>query len=172
MSPYQLLARGPQNASRSILLAPPTNAFSGLWYAIRTRRIFLAAVGLASVLSEFLGIFLSNVPFQVTQTYLVFQISIWTAVGILSFMVLVIFISFFIKWPYMPVNPSTIAGAMYYLCDSPMLDKFEGLSTLKRKERDHKVKELTLLYEFSETKGTPGRVGMGVNTFDRNGLIP
>lgn len=59
-------------------------------------------------------------------------------------MVLVIVVSFFVEWPHMPVDPSTIAGAMYYVCDSPILDKLEGLSTLNRKERDHKVKELAL----------------------------
>ncbi|KAI1131821.1 hypothetical protein F5Y10DRAFT_285311 [Nemania abortiva] len=163
LSQYRLLASKPQNTSRSILLAPPTNAFSGLWHAIRTRRVFLGVTGLASVLSEFLGIFLSNVPFQVTQTHLVCLVSIWTTVGILSFMVLLIITSFFISWPDMPVDPSTIIGAMYYIHDSPMLDKFEGLSILDRKERDHRVMELGLLYEFSYIRGISGRFGMSVN---------
>ncbi|KAI8634512.1 hypothetical protein F5Y19DRAFT_213645 [Xylariaceae sp. FL1651] len=165
MSPYQLLARRPQYASRSILLAPPTNAFSGLWYAARSRRIFLAVVALASIVSESLSIFLSNVPFQVTQTYLVSQMSCWAAVSILSLMVLTVIISFYIKWPHMPVDPSTIAGAMYYVCDSPVLDRFEGLSKLKKKERDRKVTELALLYEFGEIEGTSGSRRVGVNIF-------
>ncbi|RWA13532.1 hypothetical protein EKO27_g1535 [Xylaria grammica] len=172
LSPYQLLAHRPQIASRSILLAPPTNAFSGLWYAVRTRHVFIGFISLASALSEFLGIFLSNVPFQVTQTYLVFQVSFMAAVGILSFMALVIFMSFFVKWPYMPADPSTIAGAMYYVCDSPMLDNFEGLSMLKRRERDHMVTELSLHYEFGETKGISGEVRTIVKTSDTDSSTP
>ncbi|KAI1421260.1 hypothetical protein F5Y12DRAFT_768672 [Xylaria sp. FL1777] len=172
MTPYQLLANRPQNASRSILLAPPTNAFSGIWYAARTRHLFLGAVGLASVLSNFLGIFLSNVPFQVTQTYLVFQISTWTAIGILSFMILIIAVSFFIKWPYMPVDPSSIAGAMYYIHDSSMLDKFEGLGTLKKGERDRRVMGLCLSYELRKVKDDMGKVKMVIDALDTTGLVP
>ncbi|KAI0410809.1 hypothetical protein F5X98DRAFT_384839 [Xylaria grammica] len=172
LSPYQLLAHRPRIASRSILLAPPTNAFSGLWYAVRTRHVFIGFISLASALSEFLGIFLSNVPFQVTQTYLVFQVSLMAAVGILSFMALVIFMSFFVKWPYMPADPSTIAGAMYYVCDSPMLDNFEGMSMLKRRERDRMVTELSLHYEFGETKGISGEVRTIVKTSDTDSSTP
>ncbi|KAJ2993519.1 hypothetical protein NUW58_g1814 [Xylaria curta] len=160
---YQLLATQPQSATRSILLAPPTNAFSGFWYAARTRSGFLATAGLASVLSEFLGIFLSNVSFQVTQTFLVSQISIWTSVGILSFMVLVIVISFYVKWPHMPADPSTIAGAIYYIHNSSMPGRFEGLGTLNRKERDQKVTELALLYELGTIKSVLGAPTVSVD---------
>jgi hypothetical protein len=166
LSPYQLLARGPQNAKRSILLAPPTNAFLGLAYATRTRDVFLGAVAIAAALSEVLGIFLSNIPFQVTETFLVFQISLWTAVGILSFMVLVILGSFFVKWPSMPVDPSTIAGAMYYISDLSTLDRFEELSMLKRMERDNRVRKMGLLYGFTDREDTSGRLGMRINTLD------
>jgi hypothetical protein len=79
-------------------------------------------------------------------------------------MVLIAIISFFVKWPHMPVDPSTIAGAMYYICDSPLLEKLEGLSTLERKERDCKVNEMALLYEFGEMEGTSGSRRIGVST--------
>ncbi|KAI0439482.1 hypothetical protein F4803DRAFT_554013 [Xylaria telfairii] len=172
ISPYELLASRPQSANRSILLAPPTNPFSGLQYAARTRRPYLVAVCLGSVFSEFLGIFLSNIPFQVTQTFLVYQISIWMSVGILSFMVIIIVASFFIKWPYMIVDPRSIAGAIYYISDSPMLERFDGLSILKRKERDEIVMKLDLLYEFKEKSNHSDRVRMGINTSNRKGSIP
>lgn len=40
--------------------------------------------------------------------------------------------SFFVKWPDTPVEPSSIAGAMYYMCDTSVTDRFEGLSTLSK----------------------------------------
>ncbi|KAI1121734.1 hypothetical protein F5Y10DRAFT_288177 [Nemania abortiva] len=150
MTPYQMLAEKPRKACQSILLAPPTNAFSGLWYAVRTRRVFLGLVSLVSILSESLGVFLGNIPFKVTQTFFVFQICTWTAVGIMSLMVLILLGSFFVRWPDMPVNPSTIAGAMYYVCDTSLVEKFEGLSTLSRMQRDITVTNMALLYEFNE----------------------
>ncbi|KAI0441076.1 hypothetical protein F4803DRAFT_563346 [Xylaria telfairii] len=165
IGPYQLLSRKPQPAGRSIILAPPTNAFSGLWYAVRTRSVFLALVAVASILSESLSIFLSNVPFKVTQTYLVSQLSCWTAVGIMSFMLLVVLLSFGVKWPHMPVDPSTIAGAMYYVYDPPFLEKMEGLSTLERQERDRRVTDLALLYRFGEVDDASGGRRIGVSIF-------
>ncbi|KAI0100282.1 hypothetical protein GGR51DRAFT_358806 [Nemania sp. FL0031] len=160
MVPYQALSERPREASQSILLAPPTNAFSGLWYAARTRRLFLGVVSLASIFSQSLSIFLSNVPFQVTQTLLVYKISVWTSVGIMSSMFLILLVSFFIKWPDMPVGPGTIAGAMYYLCGTT--EMFEGLGTLSKEKRDRTITDMGLLYEFGETVSAVGdsRIGL------------
>ncbi|KAI0154329.1 hypothetical protein GGR57DRAFT_466667 [Xylariaceae sp. FL1272] len=171
MSPYQLLARRPQPAARSILLAPPTNAFSGILFAFRTRRIYLGLVSFASILSEFLGIFLSNVPFQVTQTFLLSQISIWTSVSILSLMLLLGLVSFFMAWPNMPVDPSTIAGAMYYIADSPVLQHLEGMSVMDRKDRDRAIAERGDLYEFGEFETPSGSTKTGVNVIHTDGFM-
>jgi hypothetical protein len=166
MSPYHLLSSRPQYARHSILLSPPTNAFSGIYSGIRRHHSFLAIVGLTSVLSEFLTIFLANVPFRVTQTFLVARICTWSAVGILCVMVLVVAGSFFVKWPHMPLDPSTIAGAMYYVCDSWMGESFEGTSVMERRERDWKVNEMGLRYEFGEMTGVSGTLRVGVDIAD------
>ncbi|KAI0418768.1 hypothetical protein F5X98DRAFT_109463 [Xylaria grammica] len=172
MTSYQVLAERPREASQSILRASPTNAFSGLRHAAQTRRSFLGIVSLASIFAQFLSIFLSNVPYRVTQTFLVSQLSIWTAVGIMSFMILIILSSFFVKWPDMPVNPSTIAGAMYYVSDISVVDKFEGLSTMDKKERDRTVTDMALLYEFGETGSAPGSSRIGLIVLDSREFIP
>ncbi|KAI1769766.1 hypothetical protein F4818DRAFT_456612 [Hypoxylon cercidicola] len=169
LSPYQLLAKSPQHARRSILLAPPTNAFSGLWSSIRRRHGFLAVVALASILSEFLTIFLGNIPFQITQTLLVHNLCTWAAVGILCIMILVVAGSLFVTWPHIPVDPSTVAGAMYYVCDSLMLDRFEGLSTMKRQDRDKRVNEMGLKYKFGKITGASGVVRVGVDISSSSG---
>ncbi|KAI1741041.1 hypothetical protein F4680DRAFT_447408 [Xylaria scruposa] len=160
--PYLVLTERPREASQSVLLAPPTNAFSGLWHAVRTRRLFLGAVSIASILSQSLSIFLSNVPFRVTQTFLVSQLSIWTSVGIMSFMLLILLTSFFVKWPNMPVKPGTIAGAMYYVCNTSTVDMFESLSTLGKEDRDRTVTDMALLYELRETMSAAGSSSIGL----------
>ncbi|KAI1114806.1 hypothetical protein F5Y14DRAFT_412904 [Nemania sp. NC0429] len=172
MTPYQVLAERPREASRTILSAPPTNAFSGLWRAARTHRPFLGFVSLASILSESLGIFLGNVRFQVTQTLFVFQLCTWSAVGIMSIMVLVLSASFFMRWPDMPIEPSSIAGAMYYVCDSNVADRFEGLSTLNKQQRDRIVIDMALLYEFSEMMSATGGSKIGLKALNADGFIP
>ncbi|KAI1327624.1 hypothetical protein F5Y16DRAFT_371250 [Xylariaceae sp. FL0255] len=169
MVPYQLLSQRPQAATRSVLLSHPTNCFSAIWYALRTRHLFLGAVGLASLLSEFLGLFLSTVPYQVAETLLVSQLSIWMSVTILSYMVLLVLGSFCMRWPHMPVDPRSIVGAMYYVCRSPIMHQFTGLglSVLDKKERDERVTMLGLEYGFGEmgtakSKGSDSRVGVQV----------
>lgn len=164
MSPYHLLSSRPQYARQSILLAPPTNAISGIYSGMRRRHGFLSVVGLTAVLSEFLTVFLANIPFRVTQTFLVARICTWSAVGILCIMILVVVASFFVKWPHMPIDPSTIAGAMYYVCDSWMLESFEGLGDLTRKERDWKVNEMGARYAFGEMGGVSQTWRIGVDT--------
>ncbi|RYO95331.1 hypothetical protein DL763_003755 [Monosporascus cannonballus] len=163
ISPYHLLAQAPQSARRSILLAQPTNEFSGLWSAVRRRDGFLAVVALTSVLSELLPVLLAEIPFRVSQTYLVHLVTTWSAVGILCIMLLVLVASFFVKWPHMPLDPTTVAGAMYYVADSWMLGGFDGLGTLGPKDRDRRVVALGLKYRFGQMTGVSGDTRVGVD---------
>ncbi|RYP22650.1 hypothetical protein DL765_001500 [Monosporascus sp. GIB2] len=163
ISPYHLLAQAPRSARRSILLAPPTNAFSGLWSAVRRRDGFLAVVALTSVLSELLPVLLAEIPFRVSQTYLVHRITTWSAVGILGIMLLVLIASFFVKWPHMPLDPTTVAGAMYYVADSWMVGGFDGLGTLGPKDRDRRIVALGLKYRFGQMTGVSGETRVGVD---------
>lgn len=78
----------------------------------------MSVISFTAILSIFTPILLSNVPFIVTQTWTAHLITAWMTVAILAFMALVLVGSFFVKWPPMPVDPSTIVGTLYYLCDA------------------------------------------------------
>jgi len=134
--------------------------------AVRQRQVFLIMVAGTAVLAEFMPILLGNVPFRVTQTWTASQTCTWMAVGILSLMWLVVVGSFFIRWPHLPVDPSTIAGAMYYVCDSWMLESLEGLSMLDKEERDQRVAGLGLKFRFGDMVGVSGRRRIGVDGVD------
>lgn len=57
----------------------------------------------------------------------------------------------------LPAKVDTIAGCMYYLCESGMLKDFEGLSVVARcKERDRLVGEMNKLYVFGKVRGGRG----------------
>ncbi|KAK4663183.1 hypothetical protein QC763_606380 [Podospora pseudopauciseta] len=163
LSPYQLMSQSPRPAHQSITLSPPMNAFSGIGSAIKRRHIFLIVVAFVAILSEFLPILLNNVPFRVTQTWIASRVCTWLAVAIMAIMWIVVAASFFIKWPHMPVDPSTIAGAMYYVCDSWMLWSLEGLSQVPKKERDRKVREMGMQYAFGNIVGQSGKKRVGVD---------
>lgn len=134
--------------------------------AVRQRQVFLIMVAGTAVLAEFMPILLGNVPFRVTQTWTASRTCTWMAVGILSLMWLVVVGSFFIRWPHLPVDPSTIAGAMYYVCDSWMLESLEGLSMLDKEERDQRVAGLGLKFRFGDMVGVSGRRRIGVDGMD------
>lgn len=115
------------------------------------------------MISEFLPILLSQIPFRVTSIHIVHVITTWTAVGVLCVMVLVLLSSFFIRWPHTPLDPTTIAGAMYYVADSRMLDDFQGLSMVERKDRDQRIVDLGLRYRFGPMMGVGGKPRVGVD---------
>ncbi|KAK4457627.1 hypothetical protein QBC42DRAFT_300979 [Cladorrhinum samala] len=166
LSPYLLLSQSPRAAQDSIILSPPMNAFSGIWGAIKRRHFFLIVVASIAILTEFMPVLLSNVPFRVTQTWLTSRVCNWLAVGILCVMWLAVVGSFFVSWPHMPVDPSTIGGAMYYVCDSWMLWSLEGFSMLNREGRDRKVAQLGFKVHFGNIAGLDGRRRVGVDRVD------
>jgi hypothetical protein len=110
---------------------------------------------------------------RVTQTWLVARVCTWAAIGILGIMTLVILSSFFcVRWPSQragavpAVNPSTIAGAVYCVADSWMLAGFEGISSLKRSERDRRIESLGQRYEFGEITGVGGTLRVAADSVD------
>lgn len=167
--PYQLLSKHALPGERSILLSPPTNAFYGIYSAFRQRSIFLGAVSFATILAELiLPVTLSHIPFSHLDTYETQLVCAWLSISILALMILIIVYSFFMRWPNMPVDPRTIAGAMFYVCDSWMLDTMEGATTLGKKQRDSFIYSQKLGYEFAVSKGVSGKERMNVDLSPRS----
>jgi len=178
ISPFRLLARSPRPAHSSILLSPPRNGFSGLWAGVRRGDVLLAITSFISICSELLPLFLANTPFRSTQLYIVNRGCTYAGIGVMSVMVIVLAGSFAVKWPSMPLDPSTAAGAMWYVCDSYMVvgggmdgsagiitggGGMSGLSRLNRKERDKRVMDLGMRYGFGRTIGAGGQARIGVD---------
>lgn len=68
--------------------------------------------------SEFLPIFLANVPWNMSELEVVYDFSYWVTLGVVCVMVLLIAASFLIRWTRLPADPSTLAGAIYIAIDS------------------------------------------------------
>jgi hypothetical protein len=117
LSPYKLISGNELRVKAALYLDPPTNAFSGLFCALsgRHRDIYLCAVAVTSIISEFLPALLNNVPYRVVETHLVHMVCTWISVVVLCIMIIVVVGSFFVNWPHMPMDPATVAGAMYYV---------------------------------------------------------
>ena len=129
------------------------------------RDVFVTLVALAAVLSKFTPILLANIPFSPWLTWPTHRACTWTAVGILGFMVLTLGYGLvFIKYPHMPVHPGTLAGSMYYVCDSAMLDDIraaplamERTPSRRRPGRDGRT------YGFGKMLGVSGQTRVGID---------
>lgn len=109
---------------------------------------------------------LSHVPFSKTETYLTQLVCSWLSIAILGLMILTLVASFFVKWPHLPVDPRTIAGAMYYICDSGMLETLDGMSTMQKRDRNMGIRRMGRKYGFGYIDGLNGRRRVGVDIVD------
>lgn len=171
--PYQVMSRGPQTAAHSVLLTRPTNGVSGFWSAIKHGQLFPAIVAIMNILSEFMPILLSNIPYSLSQVRIAHDICTQLSVGILSAMALTIISSFVVRWPDMPVDPRSVAGAMYYVSESVMVDHFSGMASMDNKERERRIRELGGTYMYGELTTRTGEKRPAVEWDDRTlGIIP
>ncbi|KAH7026701.1 uncharacterized protein B0I36DRAFT_161379 [Microdochium trichocladiopsis] len=119
MTPYRILNSNPTRASEAVNMNLSTNQFSGLGRSLSfwqgTHDWFLASVAAVALLAEFLPALLSNVPYRVVQTSETHTACVYLSCAVLGLMLLVTCASFLVDWPHMPVDPSTLAGAMYYI---------------------------------------------------------
>lgn len=172
LSPYLQLSKRPLPAERSILLSPPTNAISGIYSALRQRNLFLGCLAVATLLAELcLPVTLSHVPFSRLDKLSTERFCIWASIAILCLMLLVLCASLAIDWPHLPLDPRTIAGAMFYVCDSRMLAAFEGIGpgAAGKRERDRDVRCLRSRYGYGIVHGVSGGERMGVDVCDDRG---
>ena len=169
MTPFLILSLRTQPPGCSILFTPSTNAFSGIYSAVRHRQPFLFVVSLAAILSEFLPVILSNVPFNLAQTGTAATICAILSCLFLGFMLIVLGASFFVRYPPMPVDPRCVAGLLWYVSKSRMLEDFEGMSRLERKEREQRVKEMGKRYFYGVLAGEGQGTRLGVDS-DAGGL--
>ncbi|RYO90971.1 hypothetical protein DL763_005142 [Monosporascus cannonballus] len=131
MSPFRLLNRRNQHyAQEAIQTAPPTSVFSGAASTLRRRRrdLYLGVVAAAGVFAELLPLLLSNVPFEARRSYPGFEPCTWISIIILCLMILVVVGSFLVRWPHMPIDPTSLAGLLYYALDPEISSSVTGRS--------------------------------------------
>jgi len=208
--PYLLMSSGAVDAE-VLLRAQPTSALEALWQGVFSRsrsrlnkrnnnnpkekgeekkrgknNTMIGRIALAGVLNKlFAPVLLSNIPFQISQTWTTHEICVWLSVAVLGYSSLVLGWYLFggrvvsLLFPssfasrissggggggvHLPVHPQTLAGRMYYVCDSAVLSDFARLSMLSTRRRDERVLRLGRRYRFGDMVGVSGRRRVGVD---------
>ncbi|KAI1630688.1 hypothetical protein F4809DRAFT_635733 [Biscogniauxia mediterranea] len=116
LSPYRLFRKERVFKGLAFELNPPSNPFSGLVFSRSkgVRDLFLGIVSATAILSEILPMILGNVSSNGPAAGPVEDVCTWLSIAILSIMIFTVLGSFFVKWPHMSIDPSTMVGAMYY----------------------------------------------------------
>lgn len=116
LSPHKLFHRIRLYNGEAPYMTPPTNPFSGIWSSLTPGRrdIYLGFVSATAILSEILPLLLSTTLDKCTESFWAHTVCLWMAVSILGIMIFTVAGSFLVYWPHMPIDPSTVAGGMYY----------------------------------------------------------
>jgi len=171
LEPFRQLSLSPSKpAHKTLSVSPATSVFTGgLTGALRRGEIWMSVVSLTNVLSKITPTLLSNIPFNPIQTWDMHLACAWASVSCLALMSLVLVYGLvFVKRPkMMPIDPGSLAGRMYYLCDSgAVVEGCQGLSTLSRKEIDARLRlDRNSRYRFGKMVGTVSgeeRIGVDV----------
>ncbi|KAH8880941.1 hypothetical protein GQ53DRAFT_599966, partial [Thozetella sp. PMI_491] len=151
---FRRMSRQPQTARSSILVSPCPNPFFGLGPAILRGDRVVASIAFSAILSKLAPITLSNIPFNVSQTWMAHLVYAWATVGVMGVMIAVLGLwSLFIRYPHMPLDESRLLGAIYYVCDSSVVQDFQGSSVLTSAQRDRQTISIGKKYIFGEMIG-------------------
>jgi hypothetical protein len=127
---------------------------------LRNRHYTAAAVAFAAILSEFLVITLSGLPYRPGQLRSEFFFCGSASIAILLTLVAVLLgVNIWRRYlPPLPRKPSSVAAVMTYVCQSSMVADFEGLERVGVEKRDVEIKRLGKVYGYglkvNEEKGT------------------
>lgn len=160
LAPYLAMAKGPSISSKSIALPYASASYTHFVSSVASLRYLAVGISFSTILSDFLPLVLANVPFDRTTTWDAYVASTWVSVGLISFMVIVLLAmiavlllephSRFISTKRVQKNP--IKFILHTLNNSPdLMAHLHSLSELSTRERNRRVYDLSLRYEFVES---------------------
>jgi Protein of unknown function (DUF3433) len=159
MIPYRRLAK--QDASSRDLVVMPLHGVPITTFprAIWLGNFYHAFVAFVAILSDFLIIAVSAIPYNFGQLHNVSLVSSLTSLVILGVMMIAIITVFVWRLgnPKMPRQPDTLANVWMLLCGSRMLEDFEGMEEVSKKARDFAIRRSGRRYWFGKANGIDGK---------------
>lgn len=167
MEAFNNLSLRSSKASNSILLAKLLNPITSIFPTLLRGHLFTALVATCAFLAEVLTICLSNVHYNTSTTFTAFTVSTWLSCAILGVMILTLLAIAFHRQPKLPFKPNTIGAVLYFLCDSSLPERFEGMATWDGKLRNRRIREMEGVYGMwvkNTAQGGAGTITIDVET--------
>jgi len=125
---------------------------------LRNGHFIAAVVAFSALLSEFLVVVLSGLPYRPGQLRSEFMFCGISSLTVLTIMLLTVVITnIWRRWlPRLPRKPDNVATVLTYVCRSQMVEDFEGVEVLSVRERDRRIRDLRKRYRYQIRKGEDG----------------
>ena len=122
---------------------------------VRNRHFIAAIVAFSAILSEFLVIVFSGLPYRPGQLRSEFFFCAIASLTIIIIILLtIVIINIWRRWlPRLPRKPDSVAAVLTYVCQSRMVEDFEGVELLSVKERDRRIRDLRKRYGYQARQG-------------------
>ena len=150
LAPYMRLQLMDATPTPTILLRKHNLALTSFLPLLRNRHFAPATISFIAILSEFLIITLSGLPYRPGQLRSEFIFCGIASMGLLLLMIFAIVVMN--VWrrllPHLPREPNTIATLLTYLVNSHMCADFEGLEELATSKRDKNIRLLGKRYGY------------------------
>jgi hypothetical protein len=142
----------------TILLRKHSLPLTSLLPMLRNGHFIAAIIAFTALLSEFLVVAFSGLPYRPGQLRSEFMFCAIASLTVLAIMLLTVGITnIWRRWlPRLPRKPDNVAAVLTYVCQSHMVDDFEGVEVLSVRERDRRIRDLRKRYGYRIRKGEDG----------------
>ncbi|KAF2174616.1 hypothetical protein K469DRAFT_145989, partial [Zopfia rhizophila CBS 207.26] len=150
LAPYMRLQQMNATPTPTILLQKHSLSLTSFFPLMRNRHFIPATLSFVALLSEFLVVTLSGLPYrpgQLRSEFFFCGIASLTIIAAMMFVVVVVN-----SWrrllPHLPREPNTVATVMTYVANSNMCADFEGLEKFSTRKRDKHIGGLRKRYGY------------------------
>ena len=159
MTPYRRLTK-PNTESRHVLEmslhgVPLVTFWRAMWHG----NFYHALIAATAVVSQILIIGVAGIPYNFG---IIQNVSLFSSTVCLGVLAIQLVVGCSVYWwrrsnPVMPRSPNTIANVVMLLCDSKMLQHFDGLGHSPASEEDLRDRTIGRQYHFGEKQGADGK---------------
>ena len=168
-TPYYELSRSPAPANTTILLRKRSSPYTAIFGMLYHKHVFAASLAFTAILADVLVVSLAGVPYSPGQIWMELIVCSYLSMAVLGVMIIATLA--LLVWrrrsPDLPRAPDTLLGVISYLADSNMLEDFEGLENVEKREMDDRIMGLGKRYGYGKNMGMDGQKRFMVDEEDR-----